>query len=267
MMQRILTSAIGLVLFFIVLFASELAFSAAIAILIFIALYEMNKAMASGRAISFISFISAAMILAGIFADNVRLSIIFSMMVYMISSVFLHTKSSFKDVYSAAFVTFFITFFFSALIRIRADYGIEAAFLVFIFAWITDSGAYFAGRFFGKHKLIPAVSPKKTIEGAVGGVVCTIVFSCLYLFVLKHIFHIYTIGGASYIGMAVLALVGSVLAQLGDLVASVIKRDCGVKDFGTILPGHGGIMDRFDSVVFIAPFVLYFFVYFNKWVL
>jgi len=132
---------------------------------------------------------------------------------------------------------------------------------VFIFSWITDTGAYFTGKFLGKHKLIPNVSPKKTVEGAVGGVVSTVVFTCLYLALLKHVFKIDNIGGADYLGVSILAIIASILSQLGDLAASVIKRDCNVKDFGTILPGHGGIMDRFDSVIFIAPVVFYYLTY------
>ena len=267
MMQRILTSAVGLVIFFAVLLANETVFAAAIAVIILIALYEMYKAMSTGKAIALIGFLSAGIIFAGVFLGDVKLTIIITMMMYMITSIFLHGERNFKDVYSAALVTYFITFFFSALSRLRADFGAEAVFLVFLFAWGTDTGAYFSGRFFGKHKLIPKVSPKKTVEGAVGGVVCTIIFTCIYLFILRNAFGISHIGGASYPGVSVLAVIASVMSQFGDLAASVIKRDSGVKDFGTILPGHGGIMDRFDSVVFIAPMVLYFFVYFNAWVI
>lgn len=264
MMQRILTSAVGLVFFFAVLLANETVFATAIAVIILIALYEMHKAISPKKAVTIVSVVSAVIIFVGIIFQNVMPTIILSMMMYMITSIYLHGKCDFKEIYSSAFVTYFVTLFFGSLIRLRTDYGSESVFLVFLFAWITDSGAYFAGRFFGKHKLMPKVSPKKTVEGAVGGVVCTIVFTCIYLFVLKNIFGIDNIGGASYTGVSVLAVIASVLSQFGDLAASALKRDCKVKDFGTLLPGHGGIMDRFDSVVFIAPMVLYFFIYFNE---
>ena len=267
MMQRIITSVVGLVVFFVVLLTHEAVFFAAIAIIILLALYEMHKALSSGAAVFSVSVVSALILLFGQFWGDVELSLILAIMLYLISSVFLHTKKSFKDVYSSALITFFLTFFFGTLIKLRAEFGAEAVFLAFLLAWVTDSGAYFSGKFFGKHKLIPAVSPKKTVEGALGGIISTVVFTCIYIAVLRFAFDIRTVGGASYLGAGVLAAVASVFAQLGDLVASVVKRDCNVKDFGTILPGHGGIMDRFDSVVFIAPMVFYYFVYFNKWVI
>lgn len=267
MVQRILTSAVGLIVFFAILMANETVFSVAIAVVILIALHEMYKAMFIGKSVTVIGFISAAVVFVGMFSQNLMPAIILTMMMYMITSIYLHGRYSFKEIYSSAFVTYFITLFFGTVIQLRTDYGAEAVFLVFLFSWVTDSGAYFAGRFFGKHKLIPKVSPKKTIEGAIGGVISTIVLTCIYLFILKKFFCIENIGGASYAGVSVLAVMVSVLSQFGDLAASVIKRDCGVKDFGTLLPGHGGIMDRFDSVVFVAPVVLYFFVYFNKLVM
>ena len=104
----------------------------------------------------------------------------------------------------------------------------------------------------GKHKLIPHVSPNKTVEGAVGGLVGSVIVCSLYLYILNI-----TIGIQSpwlIIGVLV-GIVGGVFGQIGDLVASSIKRDTGVKDFGNIFPGHGGVMDRFDSVMFIAPVV------------
>ena len=220
--------------------------------------------MKSQSAISAVGIICAAMMLVGFYFDNIKLAIILAVMLYMIISVFLHGKYTYKEVYSSAFITFFITFFFSALTKIRINYGKEAVFLVFIFAWITDTGAYFSGRFLGKHKLISKVSPKKTWEGSIGGVISAVVGALLYLLILNKAFNIHNVGGASYIGMSLLAVIASVFAQIGDLAASSLKRDCGVMDFGIILPGHGGVMDRFDSVVFIAPMVYYFFVYFNK---
>lgn len=267
MIQRIITSAVGLVIFFAVLFADEEVFFSAIAIIILLALYEMHKALSAGGKIFSVSLVSAIMLLFGLFKGNIEFWAVLSIMLYLISSIFLHTKKNFRDIYSAALITFFVTFFFGTIIKLRAEFGAEAVFLVFLLAWVTDSGAYFSGRFLGKHKLIPSVSPKKTVEGAAGGIVCTVIFTCLYIVFLRYVFDIHTIGGASYLGASVLAVVASVFAQLGDLAASVIKRDCNVKDFGTILPGHGGIMDRFDSVVFIAPMVFYYFVYFNKWIL
>ena len=162
-----------------------------------------------------------------------------------------------------------VIFCFYSFIRLKEllpveQYGYDAVFfilLILCFAWGGDTCAYFAGRAFGKHKLCPVVSPKKTVEGAVGGVLGTMVFGVLVTVIYSvaadrmEAFTRSNIGVSMYIIIALLACVAAVLGIYGDLFASVVKRQCGIKDYGTIFPGHGGILDRFDSVMFIAPFV------------
>ncbi len=125
--------------------------------------------------------------------------------------------------------------------------------LVFITAFGTDIFAYFTGVLVGKHKLIPEISPKKTVEGSLGGILGSTVLSVLFgsLVCPQHM-----------AGCIVIGLLGSVFAQCGDLIASAFKRKMGIKDFGNLIPGHGGILDRFDSVVLTAPFVYYYIVLF-----
>lgn len=120
--------------------------------------------------------------------------------------------------------------------------------LVFIFASVTDMAAYFSGMFFGKRKLIPEISPKKTVEGAIGGIVGTTIVSLAFAIFINELNPIYFIP---------FAIVGSIVSQLGDLFASAIKREFGVKDYGNIIPGHGGVLDRFDSILFVAPLTYY----------
>ena len=130
--------------------------------------------------------------------------------------------------------------------------------LVFIIAWGSDTAAYFCGTFFGKHKLIPKVSPKKTVEGSLGAVICTALLCVLYTFILdKCGVAFITATPDAYIKIAAVGFFASILSQLGDLAASAIKRDAGIKDYGKIFPGHGGFMDRFDSVLYISPVVYY----------
>ena len=162
-----------------------------------------------------------------------------------------------------------VIFCFYSFIRLKEllpveQYGYDAVFfilLILCFAWGGDTCAYFAGRAFGKHKLCPVVSPKKTVEGAVGGVLGTMVFGVLITVIYSiaadrmEEFTRSNIGVSMYVIIALLACVAAVLGIYGDLFASVVKRQCGIKDYGTIFPGHGGILDRFDSVMFIAPFV------------
>lgn len=145
-----------------------------------------------------------------------------------------------------------ITFAFWSLAAVfsTADgYGLFYLIIVVIAAWGCDTGAYFTGYFFGKHKMAPEISPKKTVEGAVGGIVIDV----LLMLIACVVFNIVT-GKTANIGTILfitpfLALAG----MMGDLIFSYIKRDCGIKDYGKIMPGHGGILDRFDSVAVVAP--------------
>lgn len=126
--------------------------------------------------------------------------------------------------------------------------------LAFLGPWITDTFAYFTGMLFGRHKLIPEVSPKKTVEGAIGGIVfCVLCVSLYGYFVNKHL-----AGGVLppvYV-FSILGLVIAFVSQAGDLIFSLIKRKYGIKDYGFIFPGHGGVLDRFDSIIAVAPLVL-----------
>lgn len=127
--------------------------------------------------------------------------------------------------------------------------GILTVWLIYISAWGADTAAYFVGRFLGKHKMAPILSPKKTVEGAIGGVVGAGLFGMLFNVLFDH-------QGAIWQYFVICAC-GAVISIFGDLTASAIKRDNGIKDYGNLIPGHGGILDRFDSVIFTAP-VIYF---------
>ena len=140
----------------------------------------------------------------------------------------------------------------SSMVIIRdLPHGEFYLYFIFIGAWITDTFAYFTGMLFGKHKLIPAVSPKKTIEGSIGGTIFCMIFFIGYGVLVNHL------SGASISLWIVAAagLVAAIVSQIGDLSMSVIKRTHGIKDYGNLIPGHGGILDRFDSMIFVAPIV------------
>ena len=145
------------------------------------------------------------------------------------------------------------------------QYGSDAIYFILLIlgmAWGGDSAAYFTGRFLGKHKLAPVVSPHKTVEGAIGGVFGSMLLAVVITAIYEQIGGLYSlmfsgvgITWRTYLFIAVMGAIGSGLGILGDLFASVVKRQQGIKDYGKIFPGHGGILDRFDSVMFIAPFV------------
>lgn len=254
MLTRILTSAIGVVVFFLALFSPPKIFMLVILAVIAIMLYEMYGVLKCGKLVNIAGIISAALLAfnAGALLPESLVPIV---MLYTIAAVLKHGKINARDVLSHGFVTMFITVFMCYIIRLFAEFSALGVLWVFVIAWITDSGAYFAGVFLGKHKLVPHISPKKTVEGAIGGVLASVVFGAVYYIILTKF--AFGFSWATLAAFAAMSLVGSVLSQLGDFVASCIKRDCDVKDYGSILPGHGGLMDRFDSVVFIAPFVYY----------
>lgn len=148
----------------------------------------------------------------------------------------------------------YVAFGFSSLVLLRdMKYGVYVFIIPFVVSWMTDTFAYFTGMLIGKHKLIPSVSPKKTVEGAVGGTVFAVALTLLYGFIAGKI------NGAEpqYLSIAIISTVTSVLSQCGDLIMSLIKRKYGIKDYGKVFPGHGGVLDRFDSIVMTAP-VIYF---------
>lgn len=131
----------------------------------------------------------------------------------------------------------------------RVPYGVLYVLLPVISAFLTDTGAYFFGMFFGKHRGIVPVSPKKSVEGFIGGLLSGVVFMTLYGVALNNLFVL----DANLLIMAVYGFVGSFVTMLGDLSFSLIKRQYGIKDYGNLLPGHGGMLDRFDSMSFAAP--------------
>lgn len=151
-----------------------------------------------------------------------------------------------------ATLVYVIMGFASIVFLINGALGRYAIWLVFIGVWLTDSGAYFVGSFWGKHKLIPEVSPKKTVEGAIGGIVGGVIGYAIYGIIIDNAFDI----SVNYINLVVLAVAVSIIGQAGDLIASFIKREKGIKDYGNLFPGHGGVLDRFDSAIAVAPVII-----------
>ncbi len=145
-----------------------------------------------------------------------------------------------------------IPFLLASLVRIHS-WGAGRLYILipFVIAFLSDTGAYFAGLKFGKHKLAPVISPKKTVEGVVGGVVGAVIGMVIYCLVLNALFRIQT----KYIFAVLYGILGSAGAVFGDLCFSVIKRQTEIKDYGNLIPGHGGILDRFDSMMIVGPLV------------
>ena len=143
---------------------------------------------------------------------------------------------------------------FSTVYLVNAkDNGMYLVWLIFISSWLSDTAAYYSGKFFGKHKLCPKVSPKKTVEGSIGGLLGATIFCGIFGVIVNKYIYIMPLYHYLIIG----ALCG-VFGQFGDLVASSIKRYVGIKDYSNLIPGHGGILDRFDSIIFSATVIFYY---------
>lgn len=172
----------------------------------------------------------------------------------LVSFMLIITKKTKTDVADVA-ITFFsvcyiiIFLMFVSIVRNNIENGVWLVWYIFLAAWFTDVFAYVVGRTIGKH-YFTEISPKKTIEGCIGGVIGSIIFCLMYTFIINKFFCM----NINYITITIISIVLSLIGQLGDFSASTIKRYTGVKDFSNLLPGHGGMIDRCDSVVFIAPF-------------
>ncbi len=176
--------------------------------------------------------------------------------------IFSHGKYPLEAVFVASFSLFYIFIGFNAILFIHdcEPGGKYLYYICFLGAWITDIFAYFCGRAFGKHKLIPDVSPKKTVEGSIGGTVFCILVMVIFGFVVEKLVPEIS---ANLLIFAVAGVLIAIVSQIGDLSMSVIKRKYGVKDYGFIFPGHGGVLDRFDSVIAVSALLMVFSLFFN----
>lgn len=182
----------------------------------------------------------------------ILLAMIVMMSVYVFGFPKYHANQVMNAYFSLIYAPVMLSFVF--LTRQLED-GIYLVWMIFISSWISDTFAYLTGVMIGRHKLAPVLSPKKSIEGSVGGIVGAALFGALFGAYLDS-----TLGQEQYVViLAVVGGVGSVISQVGDLAASAIKRNHEIKDYGKLIPGHGGIMDRFDSVIFTAP-ITYFLI-------
>ncbi len=164
-------------------------------------------------------------------------------------AVFSKGRVTFSSVSRVFLSVTYVSVAFTSLVLLRYMHlGVYLFGMVFIGAWVCDTFAYFTGMLIGKHKLIPELSPKKTVEGSLGGIFFTVLGFMLYGFIIEKVAEL----NANYPVLALTGLVLSVVSQLGDLFASLIKREIGIKDYGRLLPGHGGIMDRFDSIIAVS---------------
>ncbi len=182
------------------------------------------------------------------------------LIVLMFLYVFAYPKYEAKHIMAAFFGMFYVGIMLSYVYQIRVlQNGLYLAFLIFICSWGCDTCAYCIGVLFGKHKMSPVLSPKKSVEGAIGGVVGTVLLTALYVYVFRNQIGVET---GQIIILSIISGVAALISMVGDLTASAIKRNYDIKDYGKLIPGHGGIMDRFDSMMITAPIIYYLAIHF-----
>ena len=276
MKTRVITAIVGIIVLIGVMFTfNTLLFNLVIAAITLIAVHEIYSALGFEKKDGLMYAVLVPytlLVMTSNYQVMRRLVMPMSFLLVTFYAIYLVVRNgtiSYQKASGLAMFSGIVIFCFYSFIRLKEllpveEYGYDAVFfilLILCFAWGGDTCAYFAGRAFGKHKLCPVVSPKKTVEGAIGGVLGTMVFGVAATLIYSiaadrmEAFTRSNIGVSMYVVIALLACVAAVLGIYGDLFASVVKRQCGIKDYGTIFPGHGGILDRFDSVMFIAPFV------------
>lgn len=259
MKTRVITAIVALLVFIPMLVIGGIPLEILIAVLAVVAVNEI-LIMRKKILISFEAFISNLAVIIAVLPNDywpAKVPLIFqqSTMLYIFILLMLaHTVVSknhftFDDAAVIVLAVFYIGFGFHFFVLARQMMGgLSTLLFALLIVWVTDSGAYLVGRKFGKHKLAPRISPNKTWEGSIGGTVLSVIVSAIYLKFFPQAY--------DWSIMLVIAVIASVAGQFGDLVESALKRYYNVKDSGKILPGHGGILDRFDSLLMVLP-VLY----------
>lgn len=256
--KRVLTALIGLpAVILAIIFGNQYAIGIGILIVSIISMHEYFGVIKKvSRPIEWVAYLSNMFIVGAIYLDTntliqtVLLSIPFIMLTLFLQVIVTAMKTTFKDVAYTLTGILYIPFFLMFLEFIRCmDNGKVLVGYTLVIAWSTDIFAYLIGKKFGKHKF-SKISPKKSIEGAIAGIVGSILITIIYTCIVKRFCQM----EYSYLFIAIISFGLSILSQIGDFVASSIKRFVDTKDYGNLLPGHGGMLDRVDSLLFILPF-------------
>jgi len=249
MKERIITGLVGIVAISILIYLGEMAVLAFLVLAGTIATYEYgtviygnDKKLMSGM----LAVLNAAIILSGYYFPSLTTSALISSTVFLfIVNILASNYDADHSVYSVwglVYVGFFLSL---ATKMLTWENGLFIVVMTAVLCMASDVGAYFTGMFFGKHKLCPAISPKKTVEGSIGGVLLAAAVALVFALFAKEIGY-----SKQWYLFIIIGAITAILSQFGDLAASMVKRKFGAKDYGHILPGHGGFMDRLDSILF-----------------
>ncbi|GAA0365324.1 phosphatidate cytidylyltransferase [Bacillus horti] len=256
MKQRIITGGIGGIGFIAILVIGGGWFATLISLLAiigYIELLRMAKIKASsipallGQIMLILILTSAFVEPSSTFLEQYHLQVLVGVSLLLLTSIVFSKNAFTIEQAGLLFIgLIYIGYGFYFLIETRLELGLQWTFFIILIIWCTDSGAYFTGRRFGKRKLWPTISPNKTIEGAIGGIIFALIVGLIFYWTTKL---------ESLSVLLLVSIIISIIGQLGDLAESAIKRHFHVKDSGRLLPGHGGVLDRFDSILFAFPMV------------
>ena len=268
MATRIITGFVASCLFIpICIFSEYVVFPIVIGLLCLIGVFEMAKCLGFDKkyfitvpmyiialGLPIFSFYAKSIFVKGEVTTSLffcALLLMFGMLIYVLSYVMLKkNKVSVSDMLTFYSMFVYVVGCFTSIVLVRYFTNSNYLYiLVFLGAWVCDTFAYFVGKFFGKHKLIPEISPKKTVEGSIGGIVFTVISFVIFGLIVNLGFE----ANMSYVKLCIFAVALSIVSQFGDLIASTVKRQYNIKDYGNLFPGHGGILDRFDGVLLTAP--------------
>lgn len=257
---RVIVSAIFIPLILVACYLGGIFFLVFTSLIALISFYEFAKMNAEKKVMlnipfGFLTIIVMLLNAYYIFTDYYTIALLFTTLITFFE-LFRNKGSAINNIAATLFGILYIGLLFSSLIAVREFYGYsdflyeQGGFIIisiFITIWVCDSAAFFLGTAFGKHKLFPRVSPNKSWEGAVAG----FIFSLITMTALKFLL----LDFLNWTDVVILGSIVGIVGQIGDLIESLIKRDAGVKDSSALIPGHGGIFDRFDSLLYTSPFV------------
>lgn len=272
MKERVLSGIVIAVLAILCCYLGGITLAVVLTVLSLIAYYELtkatkvledNKKINGLQAVGYVGIIAYYAVLYlttnfELLLSIIMLVLIATMFVYVVTYPKYDSKQIFASLFSFVYGAVLLSFMLLVRMYTNAfdiggfNSGFFFVWFILIAAWVSDTCAYFVGVLFGKHKIFPRLSPKKTIEGCLGGVAGSFLVNTIYgYFLYKY----NVIGIGTFFLFGAIGAIGSIVAQIGDLTASAIKRNNDIKDYGHLIPGHGGIMDRFDSIIFVSPLV------------
>jgi len=273
---RIISGVIGVIVMLIIVYSGSVFVAISIFLLALMGVHEFYNAVANVgyKPVRFVGFLSCIPILIigldtknRIFMDyveaiksvsSISLGLFLVIVALFLMIIFKHEKFSIINISLTVFGMLYIPFLFAFVVLTRKmDNGLLFLWFILIGAFGTDTFAYFGGRFLGKNKILPVISPKKTWEGAISGVVGSVMISLAYGLLFNQLVEKSDIIAPYH--FIVIGMLTGIISQIGDWGASAIKRFSKIKDYGQLMPGHGGVLDRFDSILLVAPTV-YFYV-------